>query len=130
MSGGFDIGTPYFSPQIRFISNITKGSTTIITTDEDHGYQDGQVVRVIVPTDLNTAYTPTGVAGMTQINGLYAEITVIDSTSFSMPIDSSSFDDFSIPGTWPEVISTYPQIVPMGIDVTIDSSNDAVINEK
>ena len=133
MSGGFDLGSPYFIPSIALISAISKGSTTTVTTVTDHGFIDGMTVRIVVPIDLNTAYTPTGVAGMTQINGLYGEIEVIDATSFYINIDSSLFDDFVIPNPWPEVVAVYPQAIPMGMDVTVDgptSSDDAVRNDK
>jgi len=130
MSGGFNLGTPQFLPSISLISSISRGSTTTVTTASDHGFSDGMVIRIVVPTDLNNLYTPTGVAGMTQINGLYGEITVIDATSFSIAIDSSSFDAFSIPSPWPAIVSVYPQAVPMGMDVTVDSSADATYNDR
>ena len=106
MSGGFfDLSSPSFKPTTRLISSISKGSTTIITTSTAHDYETGMTVRILVPGDVNTATKGTaGPVGMTQINKLSGKITVIDNYSFYIDIDSSNFDDFAIPGTWPAIL--------------------------
>jgi hypothetical protein len=115
MSGGFaDLTSPTFYPTTRLIASISKGSTTSITTVEDHGYITGMIVRVLVPTEIGPGTPGTSLAGMPQINGLYGTITVTGSDVFTIDIDSSDFDDFLIPGTWNPNVGKYPQVVPMG----------------
>lgn len=70
-------------------------------------------VRVLVPTFTDSYIGPNGVTGMTQINKMTGKITVIDSTSFTIDIDSTTFDDFVLPGTWPVRIQLHPQVVPI-----------------
>jgi hypothetical protein len=113
MSGGFsDLSSPVFKPTVRLISSISKGSTTTITTDRAHGYETGLIVKILVPDTINTAMPVDGLVGMTQINNKTGTITVIDEYSFSIDIDSTDFDSFSIPGTWDPSIGLYPQVVP------------------
>ncbi len=113
MSGGFsDLSSPVFKPTVRLISSISKGSTTTITTDRAHGYETGLIVKILVPDTINTAMPVDGLVGMTQINNKTGTITVIDEYSFSIDIDSTDFDSFSIPGTWDHSIGLYPQVVP------------------
>lgn len=123
MAGGFfDLTTPTFRPTIRLISSITKGSTTTITTDKDHGYLDGMIVRILVPTDIDTSISPIGPVGMTQINKLSGKITVTGSNIFTIDIDSTNFDSFSIPSPWPVHTGLYPMVVPFAEDASMDTA--------
>lgn len=127
MSGGFfDLSSPTFKPTVRLISSISKGSTTTITTDRAHDYVDGMVVRIIVPTRIDTAIGPSSLAGMPQINGRYGKITVTGTNTFTIDIDSTDFDSFAIPGTWINEEGVYPQVVPMGEDLSINQDNTGI----
>ena len=107
----------YFFPSMRLIYSITKSRPAIITTTNNttvtggvlvavpavHGYSSGLIVRLLVPE----------ACGMQQINDFYGEIVVIDAYSFSMDIDSTGFDDFSIPvAPIPAWADTCAQVIP------------------
>jgi hypothetical protein len=123
MSGGFfDLSSPSFKPTIRLISSIGKGATTTVTTERDHGYLTGMTVRILVPDTINTGISASGVAGMTQINNLLGKITVTGTTTFTIDIDSSNFDAFTIPVTWIQQIGLYPQVVPVSEDSDMNTA--------
>jgi hypothetical protein len=45
-----------------------------------------------------------GVAGMTEINGLFGAIVVIDTDRFTIAIDSSTFSKYTPSGTWSQYV--------------------------
>lgn len=96
-----DIPYPQFQPAMRVITAITNGLPAVITTDIDHNYQTGLVVRLDIPENY----------GMIQADKLFGPITRIDATSFSMDIDTTYFDAFVEPD--PTLVSTLAQAVPM-----------------
>lgn len=73
-----------------------------MTTSQPHGFLDGLYVRI----DL---FPDPSAFGMTQVSNQVYLITVIDSTSFSIDVDTRFFDTF-IPGTDPQS----PQAIPVG----------------
>ena len=95
---------PQFQPAMRIVTAITNGFPCIVTTSFDHNYKTGLVVRLDIPETY----------GMQQANQLFAPITYIDDTNFSMPIDTTYFDAFIVPA--PVVISTLAQAVPIAED--------------
>ena len=101
---------PMFSPAARLILNVTRGSTTLVTTSldgttaGDHGYKTGLIVRFHIPPDV----------GMSELDGQWAQITVINSTQFSIPIDTSDYDQFQIPVGVSDFVDTCAWIVPIG----------------
>lgn len=78
---------PRFKPATKLISAIGKGLITTVTTSSDHEYVTGTIVRLIVPK----------ADGMVEIDGMQGEITVTGSTTFTLPIVSTTFTDFAIP---------------------------------
>lgn len=92
--------TSDFSPKRRLVSNVTVANPAVVTTTEDHEYDSGLVVRLFVP----SAY------GM----NVYEEgtITVINTTSFSVTIDTSNQLAFSSP-TFPGTNYTQAQVIPI-----------------
>lgn len=102
-----DIPYPQFQPAMRVITAITNGFPAVVTTDIDHNYQTGLVVRLDIPEEY----------GMQQANKLFGTITRIDATSFSIPIDTTSFDAFIVPGAL--IVSTLAQAVPIAEDASI-----------
>lgn len=56
--------------------------------------------------------------GMQQLNGKQAEITVTSATTFTIPIDTTNFDLFTVPVGLPEYINTCAQVVPFGEDAS------------
>lgn len=82
-----NIARPMFMPAMRTVTAITNGFPALVTTAIDHGYQTGLIVRLIVPRPF----------GMTQANGLYGYIEVMSATTFTITIDTTDFDPFSVP---------------------------------
>ena len=100
------IETPTFQPALRLIDSITNSNPATITTSFDHDYETGTVVRIYVPKWY----------GMTQMDKLTGEITVTGTDTFTIDIDTTAFDAFSIPGTIPWYVTTYPSVIPIGED--------------
>lgn len=104
------IENPVYAPAVRNILSITQASQAVITTTfdglvaGDHGYVSGTIVRIIVPENF----------GMQQINKLSGPITVLSPSTFSIPINTLSFDAFSIPPFNPGKNGTPAQVVPFG----------------
>lgn len=93
-----------FYPATRYIANITAANPAVVTTLVDHGYTVGDKVRINVPAEC----------GMTQMNGLLANITVVSAGTFTTDIDASAFTAFKFP--LPAVGAFTPaQVVPVGI---------------
>ncbi len=71
----------------KTIKGITKASSAVIETDEFHGFVIGDVV------------TFSGVAGMTQINGLTGTITAKFPSLLTVNINSTGFSTYTSGGT-------------------------------
>jgi len=96
---------PNFQQAYRLISDITNAENALVTTTFAHQYLDGLIVRLIVPK----------VYGMTQANNLTGTITVASPTTFTINIDTRSFDVFTYPGpTPPPGTRTPSQVIPVG----------------
>lgn len=48
----FPIDSDFYKPSRFVISNVTLGSTTIITTSVDHNYVIGQEVKLLIPSNF------------------------------------------------------------------------------
>lgn len=88
-----------FVPVRRLIGNVTVAEKAVVTTTEDHGYETGYIVRVIVPRVYRM--------------NLYQQtkIIVIDSTSFLTEINTLSQSAFVAPSYPPAF--TNAQVVPI-----------------
>lgn len=108
---------PVYQPARRMILSITKSYPLVVittfdgTTAGDNGYYTGLIVRIVVPRGF----------GMYQANGLQGTITKIDDSSFSVDIDSTSFDTYVIPLGPPPAdpaglgaFATAGQVIPIG----------------
>lgn len=95
-----------FVPKRREISAVTNDLEAEVTTTQDHGYELGQIVRLIVP----AAY------GM-ELNYVQAKILSITSdVSFVTDIDTTTVLPYVTPSTPPSF--TQSQVVPMsGLEV-------------
>ena len=112
MSTCFSNSSPVYKPAMRLISAISNSSPAQITTTIDHGYSTGLIVRLLCP----------DVDGMTQINNLIGEITVTGATTFTIPIDTTKFDIFAIPGAPGAHDFTCAQVIPI-------AENNAMLSE-
>lgn len=119
---------PIYYPRRRFITKISQASQAVVTLSVTHGYQVGQVIRMVVPAEY----------GMTQMNGIQATIVAVDTTTTSgntitLDVDSSAFTAFAFPLS-AAVPFTPAEVVPMGentpvaLDKGVDISSDATRN--
>lgn len=101
---------PPFQRAMRNILTISQDTQCIVTTTFNgtdpgaHQYMTGLIVRLIIPVGF----------GMQQANQLSGPIKVINSTQFTMPIDTTQFDPFSIPQAIIGSFYTPAQVVPIG----------------
>lgn len=98
--------SPSFKPAYRLITSITNAYPAVVTTSVDHGYTTGMVVRLMIP------YA----CGMQQANKQTGEITVTGGATFTIELDTTYFDPFSIPVSTDPHIDVCPQVVPIGED--------------
>ncbi len=83
---------PVFKPAMRIVTNITNANPAIVTTSFPHGYISGATVRIDMPPSF----------GMQQINQQFGVIVVTSPTTFALPIDTTHYDAFSTPSTYPD----------------------------
>ncbi len=103
------IHAEFYKPKKFVISNVTLGSTTIITTNLDMDYVIGQEVRLIIPSSF----------GCTQLNEVSSiVISIPSSNQVELQLDSLRNVDAFISSS----ATTKPQILSIG-DV-----NSGVIN--
>jgi hypothetical protein len=98
-----------WTPDSIAITAITNANPAVVTTASNHGFSSGFNVRVFYP------YTTSNVFGMPQINGLQGTIAVLSPTTFSISIDTTKFDMFSIGAT-----TEKPQAIPISQYVNVD----------
>lgn len=106
----FGIQYPAFQRAMRNILSITNDTQALVTTTFDgtnpgnHQYMTGLIVRLVVPQGF----------GMVQANQLYAPITVVNATQFTIDINTTSFDAFVVPDYQPGAFGTPSQAIPIG----------------
>jgi hypothetical protein len=99
----------YYIPQRFVISAVGLGTTTTVTTTEDHDYVIGQECRLIIPPSF----------GCRQLNGLTGFVISIPATNqVVLNIDSSRNVDAYIAST----ATTVAQILAIG-DVNLGATN-------
>lgn len=114
----FALSSPTYAPAMRGIFSITNAANALITTaletvplvggvlvPGNHGYISGTIVRLDIPPNF----------GMTQANQLFGTITVVSPTTFTITIDTTTFDPYVIPVVWP-YSQQLGQCVPIGED--------------
>jgi hypothetical protein len=74
-------------PNMLLISNITRSYPMVITVEESNTYIVGQMVKLTIPSDY----------GMFQADQRTGVIVAINGLNFSVNIDSTQFDTFTIP---------------------------------
>lgn len=105
----FAIQSPVYAPAMRPILSITNAVNALVTTTingvdaADHGYLTGTIVRLDFPPGF----------GMTQANQLTGTITVTSSSTFTIDIDTTSFEPYVTPTKWPQAYQR-SQVVPIG----------------
>lgn len=95
---------------MRNVFAITNNNPALVTTTFDginpgnHDYSTGLIVSLRIPDGF----------GMVQANNLYAPITVVNATQFTMAIDTTDFDPFVIPMSVGYLYQTPAQVIPTG----------------
>ena len=95
---------PKFQPAMRVISAITKAYPAQVTTTFDHDYISGTIIRFHIPYAV----------GMQQLNHMQGIITVTGTDTFTVDIDTTSFDTFSIPVAPNPHDNTCALVIPIG----------------
>lgn len=94
---------PVFQKAMRIISAITNANPAAVTTTFNHQYVTGMIVRLNIPNGF----------GMVQANQLYGAIVVTGDTTFTIDIDTTTFDVFAAPSSFP-LNYQYAQCTPIG----------------
>lgn len=95
------INPQFYVPRVFFISNISLGTKTIVTTTSDMNYVIGQLIRLIIPKTF----------GCIQLNGIQGIVINIPTTNqVTLNIDSSQNVDPYIAS----MAKTKAQIVAIG----------------
>jgi hypothetical protein len=95
---------PVFKPAMRIVTAITQASSCLVTTSFDHNYAIGLIVRLDIPPAF----------GMQQVNQQVGTIlTLPTTTTFTLNIDTTQYDSFTTPGTYPADAQS-AQVVPVG----------------
>jgi len=90
------------------ISGITKANPGAVTTSAAHGLVTGDKIFI------------DGVAGMTQVNGLFFSITLVDTTHFTLGVNTSGY------GAWASGGNTRKYVSPP-IDLAMTACTDAEV---
>jgi hypothetical protein len=99
----FTLQYPLYQPAMRVIAAITNAFPASVTTTIDHQYLTGTIARLNVPDGF----------GMTQANQLVGTVTVTGATTFLIDIDTTKFDAFVLPSSFPPSYND-AQVVPIG----------------
>jgi hypothetical protein len=106
----YAVVSPTFQRAMRNILSITRANPAVITTTfngstaGDHDYSSGLIVRIMIPEGF----------GMSGINEFLGPITVTSTTTFTIDIDTSTFDAFVVPAVYPGGFGTAAQVIPVG----------------
>lgn len=103
------INPQYYAPRQYFISAITQGVTTIVTTTVDNDYVIGQLVRFIIPYEA-------GIRGLNGRQGYVISLPAADQVE--VDINSVGLDAFTSSSA-----RNQPQILPIG-DVNTGQVNE------
>jgi len=107
------INAQYYQPSQFFISGITLGSTTTVTTTVNHNYVLGQLCRLIIPQQF----------GCRQLNEQEGYVINIPAANeVVLNINSSGFDSFVSSSA-----TTKPQILAIG-DINSGQINADVLS--
>jgi hypothetical protein len=95
---------PIFQPAMRLIGAISQSNPAQLTTTFAHQYKSGTIVRLNIPQ----------LDGMQELADTIWPITVTGATTFTVPVDSTTFSAFAIPVDPPFHEDTCAQVVPIG----------------
>lgn len=85
----------------KVIESISQAYPMVLTTVEDHGYLAGMDVTFLIPNQF----------GMTQLNGVNAQVLEVTDNTLTINLDSRSFYSFVYPSPLPSAY-TPPSVIP------------------
>lgn len=103
-----NIQAEFYIPTRFVIEDVTLGTTTLVTTEEDHNYVIGQVCRLVIPPTF-------GCRRLNQVTGVVIDIPADDQVTLN--IDSVGSDPFIASSA-----TTQAQILAIG-DVNLGVTN-------
>lgn len=96
-----------FTPYRNIVDDITNASPAVVSCTQNHGYDDGLYIRLVMALDSN----------MYQLNNEVYLVTILSSDTFSIPVNTSSFLTFDSDTLQPS------QIIPVGeLSLTLSSA--------
>ena len=95
---------PPFERAAKHISAITNANPAAVTTTTNHDYEDGDIVRLLIPDSF----------GMRQADKLKGKITITGADTFTVDIDTTKFDTFAVPSPVPWYVNATAQVLPVG----------------
>lgn len=98
-----------FYPLPRIITSINLGSVTVLGFDENHGYENGQIV----------SFRITKPYGTIELNNQYAKIETHTDTTITVAIQSSFYTPFIYPA---DTDDYYPQCIPTSSGILPESA--------
>jgi len=106
---------PPFQPAMRIIAAITNSNPATVTTTFAHQYISGTIVRLDIPPADGMQQLSGSIPGSSTKRSTTFAITVTSPTTFTIPVDTTNFDAFSIPGMPnPPYADTCAMVVPVG----------------
>lgn len=99
---------PVFKPAMRIITAITNSFPAEVTTSFDHNYITDTIVRLDIPAGY----------GMIQADQQFGTISVTGTDTFNIDIDTTFYDIFAAPDTYPDN-AQQAQVIPIGEDNSI-----------
>ncbi len=106
-----------FIPKRRLIADIDNAQLATVTTSEDHGFDDGDWIRLIVPPEYGMSFDYTQAR----------VVSVPSDDTFIVAIDTLDMDAFVVPVDYPYIMQP-AQVVPMsGVELNNTSITGPVI---
>lgn len=87
--------------RVKTILSVTQSNPMVLTTDGDHDYASGMNVTFLIPTQF----------GMTQLNGVNAQVLELTHDTLTINLDTSMFTPFAYPSPVPSAY-TPPSVIP------------------
>lgn len=104
-------------PAANTITAITNANPAQVTTATAHGYSTGYNVRIVFPFPYASSF------GMVQINEQVGTITVTGSNTFTINIDTTGYNAFTVGTT----LQT-PQVIPISQYTNADLDDSTQVN--
>lgn len=104
---------PIYRPAVTDITAITNSNPAVVTTSFAHSYLTGLIVRIQIPQEygMRLDYGP---------KQPHFQITVLSTTTFSIPLDTTNFDPFVVPMEQSgQPLLNVAQAVPIGEEAAI-----------